>query len=429
MKSFFKKHGLFLILILLLTSFHLGTLHAVPFHPDESSQIFMSEDLNRLFTNPLSMAWTPSQPSTDAFRMRKIDAPLTRYVIGLGLIVAESDPNQNNWDWGMSWKENIKEGALPTQRTLTASRAAVTMLLPFSLTFIYLFLIRVSNKMTALIGVLLMGIHPIVLLHARRAMAEGPILFGVSFFIWSLSIHEDDPWILGLAIAIAYNAKQSTAALLLAGIIAVSWEPITNKNLSKLIKNALYYLGIFMIVTLILNPILWKFPLRAFISGWQTRIDFTRQQVQTIQAQAPERILHTFPERILSMINNLYLNHPSIADVGNYLAVTQRAKEFYFQIPFTTFGRGMIWGSLFITLTLGGMYRILPKLFSPLDHDTKPFLFLFLSTLFLGGSLLIAIPLTWQRYMIPLLPFVTIWIALGLNPLITALKSLISPAA
>ena len=48
-----------LVLIGLFTVFYLWGVEAVPFHPDESTYLFMSSDLETLFQAPTSLIWQP----------------------------------------------------------------------------------------------------------------------------------------------------------------------------------------------------------------------------------------------------------------------------------------------------------------------------------------------------------------------------------
>jgi len=429
MKTWFKEHKFLFALLVLLAAYYFGTLHTVPFHPDESTQIYMSRDVNHILSDPLQMAWLPGQPLSPETRLRKLDAPLTRYLIGIGRTLSGTKGVEKNWDWAKTWKENRRQGAFPDARTLWISRASITLLLPISLVFFYYFLTHISHKYTALFGVLLLGLHPLVLLHGRRAMAEGLILFGVCFFLFTLLFRKQHPWLVGLAFGLAFNAKQSTLALLPAGIIAVSWIPKIRQNFAKLIKNTLQFLGATILVTYLLNPILWKAPLRCMYESWQTRLAFTAQQISTISAQAPHRILDGFPQRMLSLVNNLYLNQPSIADVGNYLAHTQQAADSYLNLPFTSLGRGLIWGSILLTLTIIGLIYVIAS-FSSFKRSTKRSLILLVvSSVSQAAALLIAVPLTWQRYVIPVLPYVIISISLSLLPFQTHFLKLLTQDA
>lgn len=82
-----------------ISVFYLAGLGTVPFHPDESTQIFMSADLERFFENPADLFWQPHQINEQRQRYRLLGAPLPRYVIGFGRLVAgRLAPLPTNWD-------------------------------------------------------------------------------------------------------------------------------------------------------------------------------------------------------------------------------------------------------------------------------------------------------------------------------------------
>ena len=75
-------------LLILLTAFALSGTRQVPFHPDESTQLYMSRDFDLLLSNPLSLAWTPDQSGDGRLHLRLVDAPLTKSLLGLGRSLA-----------------------------------------------------------------------------------------------------------------------------------------------------------------------------------------------------------------------------------------------------------------------------------------------------------------------------------------------------
>lgn len=80
------------ILALLYLGFFFGGLASVPFHPDEATQIFMSGDIREMFSKPASLFYSFENSDTPRQHYRLVDSPLTRTVIGKGLIF-----NQTAW--------------------------------------------------------------------------------------------------------------------------------------------------------------------------------------------------------------------------------------------------------------------------------------------------------------------------------------------
>lgn len=421
MKDTLKRHKFFFILLFLLTAYHLGTLPQVPFHPDESTQIYMSQDFRMMLRNPLSLSWDLGEINDAKMRYRLLDVPLTRHLIGLGRTIAGFRYSINDWDWSKSWLENVDNGSYPTQSTLLTSRISVSMLLPISLTLFYSLLQRIENKPAALLGVAILGIHPLLLLHGRRAMAESAVIFSVILFIWTLHYRQSHAWLLGLAAALAYNTKQSTIALFPVGLIAVVWIKNPLRNPINAIKNIALYMAAFCIVIIALNPVLWKHPLLALIQSWKIRLAFTQEQVSTLLNFADNQVIRSGPARMTSLIYNLYLNKPQAYILGDYLKYTRGAIDTYFQIPLTQIGRGILGGTMFISLTIGGLIKTLFGFRNEKESKSQEIWLIFFATLFQMTALLIFVPFPWQRYVVPLLPFIVFWISLGFSPFINYL--------
>ena len=75
---------------------------------------------------------------------------------------------------------------------------------------------------TGLSAALLLGLNALVLLHDRRAMAEAALTFGVLLALWSFLTGKRHPWLIGLGLALAFNAKQTGLVLLPVGLLAVA---------------------------------------------------------------------------------------------------------------------------------------------------------------------------------------------------------------
>ncbi len=139
---------------------------------------------------------------------------------------------------------------------------------------------------------LLIGCSALVLLHARRAMAEGALLFGLLFFNYTLSLGAKRPWLTGLAAGLAFNAKFSALAIFPVGLLAVVWLPQLNRqNYRKAIGNALQYVILFAALTFLLNPVLWNRPVQAFEAATQARGELLDRQLADVQRLAPEKAL------------------------------------------------------------------------------------------------------------------------------------------
>jgi len=127
MQKFIKENWFFILLIIALTTFYYFGLSLVPFHPDESTHIFMSQDTELLFTQPLSLSWEQDQPYSNEIMLRSLGAPLTKYLIGLSRLITNVPQLAADWNWSLSWDDNIAAGAFPSHRLLLTSRATTTI--------------------------------------------------------------------------------------------------------------------------------------------------------------------------------------------------------------------------------------------------------------------------------------------------------------
>ena len=113
----------FILLLTALAALHLSSFASVPFHPDEATQLYMSRDVEVLVSRPLSLAWTPDHQDDPQLTTRLLDAPLTRYTLGLGRTLAGLPAPAADWDWGLTWADNEAAGALPAAATSRRGRS------------------------------------------------------------------------------------------------------------------------------------------------------------------------------------------------------------------------------------------------------------------------------------------------------------------
>lgn len=167
MRNTLKSHWIFILLLLTLSVFYFWGLSKVPFHPDESTQLYMSADFEKLITNPLAMAWEDTEPVSSISRYRLLDAPLTRYLLGIGRTVFSLPSLPSDWDWSASWEENQRNGALPNDRMLLLGRLIIASLFPLGLILLYRIGIAMDGRWLGIFTVLLFSSNALILLHTR----------------------------------------------------------------------------------------------------------------------------------------------------------------------------------------------------------------------------------------------------------------------
>lgn len=401
---------------------HLSNLLIIPFHPDESTQLYMSADFTALLFDPISLAYNPDTLKTEAkARYRLLDAPLTRYLLGLGLYVTHLSPPSKDWDWSRSWKENNEAGALPNPKTLLVGRCTISSLILVSLTFIYLIGKRLNGQVTGYLAMIFLGTNSLILLHNRRAMAEGALTACEILAFWSFTQATKYPWLAGMSTALAFNAKQSAIALIPIGLLSVTWGLFDRQKFNKLLVNSWLYIVTFSLITFLLNPSLWRSPLSAAEASLKARKELLTNQINDIYKVEPRQVLRQPSHRLLSLIANLYLLPPATAEVGNYLEQTSKTEATYFSHTLYRLFRNPIYGGIQLALTFLGIAWSLFRLKQLEDCSRKCLILLLLTTVSEAVFLLAMIPLTWQRYVMPLVPFITLWISLGVSPIIEGL--------
>ena len=109
----------------LFAVFALWGVPGVPFHPDESTYLYMSRDFDSLFRqgDPAAVTWRAANQPQDVIRYRLLDGALAHYLPGLGrLLGGYSLALPHDWDWSASWAGNATLGALPDAGLLNAAR-------------------------------------------------------------------------------------------------------------------------------------------------------------------------------------------------------------------------------------------------------------------------------------------------------------------
>lgn len=403
----------FLILaIVLLAGWQLWDCHSVPYHPDESTMLFMSSDFELLFKDPTALTWQPAQEADPRQRYRELDAPITRYVLGLSRIIRGEAALPVDWDWSKDWETNRQSGALPSESLLLAGRSGITLLLPLSMLLLYLSGRRTGGIFTGLLAAILLGCNALVLLHTRRAMAEGALILGICLAMWGFLEGNRYPWLAGLGAAFAFNAKHSALALFPIGILAVCWLPGKIQNRKRdLLRNLITYLGVFLLFSVALNPLWWSNPVESLHASWDARQELLASQASESALQYRSSI----PQRALVMIANLTIAPLAFYEVGNYRAQTLESEQAYLANPLHGLLRGHVGGGIFMVLALTGIIVGLRDLRHVQTDLQRKLTLLLLAMLAQFSGLLVMVPLSWQRYVISLIPFLCLWVTYPLR--------------
>jgi 4-amino-4-deoxy-L-arabinose transferase-like glycosyltransferase len=394
-----------IITILVISGFYYVTAATVPFHPDEATQIFMSADMNQLWNNPEAVFYSanPTEPLRQHYRL--VDAPLTRYFVGFSLAVFGEPLLPTDWDWSKTWEENSAAGALHSQSQLIAARFFPYLAFPLMLYLAYLFGRHTLSNWVSLVLVILVGINSLVLLHTRRAMAESFLLLGCFLLLFLLTRPKISPWLLGLAAAFTINAKQTAISFI--PVIIVVFLAQTNTSWKQRLSELTKFVFILLVTTYLLNPIIWKEPITAIQAGIRERSTLISNQVTAFSELMPDRVLNDPIKKFAGLIGNLYFTRPAIQDVGNYTQSLAQYSDRYLSNPINSLTRSPVAAMLLLALSLLGAG------FAALTLRTKqltpPFIVL-MACVSQVAAILIGLQLPFQRYMIPIVPYVA-WFA------------------
>jgi hypothetical protein len=136
-------------------------------------------------------------------------------------------------------------------------------------------------------------------------------------------------------------------------------------------------------------------------------------------AARPDQVMGSLPERLLGLVAQLFINQPAVADIGNYLVQTNPAELFYFSFPFNQLMRGFIGGGVLLILSITGFFLATAQSIRSRSPSQVLTLLFLLSTLLIFITLVWFLPIPWQRYYLPLVPFTCIWTAYTLSKAIS----------
>jgi hypothetical protein len=412
--------------LLLALAVNLGRLAAVPFHPDEATWIFMSRDLPlMLHQGPAAVCWQPGAQADAAAQERARTAPLPRYILGLerlaGILPAGAVPV--DWDWTTTWAANAERGAVPLAAVLLAARIPMALLISLAALLVFLIARRVGGAGAGWAAALIFIFNPLMLLHGRRAMSEAALVFGVCLALWLMmrfprrgsSRAQASRWRCGQAL----GCCDRSAALLSAlgpGPTPAAGDDLTRPGalahgaVRAMRSLALMALG-FVIVFGLLSPSLWCHPAAAVGAVLRERTTLVDAQLDELRAAGEVFVLDTAAERLVALIDRVFIAAPVFWEIPNYAAQTEASEAAYIREPLANLLRGPVWGSIMLALALLGAALGALLVFrransSALRRDLALALIWLVGT---GLALLALVPIAWQRYYLPLIPVLSVW--------------------
>jgi 4-amino-4-deoxy-L-arabinose transferase-like glycosyltransferase len=395
MKPFpWLKATLILLFGLILWNYYNG-ISTVPFHPDESTQIYMSADAS---ASPDVLAYVPGENTGDRWRYRLIDSPLSRTLMGWALSANNFPPNRVDWNWSVDWRTNRAAGAIPSLETLFTARLSVAWLFPATCLFLYLLAKKVGGKSTGFIAVMLFSTNALVLMHTRRAMAESSLLCAFTALAWLIIDFKNKPWFMALAAGLAVNTKQTAFPLAgLAGLETLLFPGDT--SFRKRLFNVGILAAAILAVSWALNPAYWQYPVNAVAEGLRQRQDLTDRM------RADYHTSTSLLEQAVILAAQVFIQPPAAYEILNYEEATRPTVDAYLAQPQNNLFRGMAGGAVMLILTITGWIVLWKK--SKRDGEGGRLAFWIFSgiTLICLIMLMFFTAAPFQRYYIILVPF------------------------
>ncbi len=416
MKTFPWQKASLTVSFILILWFYFAGIPSVPFHPDESTQIYMSSDVS---VPSDVLVFVPGEKTGDKWRYRLIDSPLSRTMMGWALKIKRLTPNFSDWNWSTDWQTNVTAGALPSDDTLVTARWSVAWVFPLTCLFLYLLAKKLTGRSTAVISVLLFSTNALVLMHTRRAMSESVLLCSIMALIWLTIDFKNKPWLTAIAAGLAVNAKQTAFPLAALAGFEILVFPQT-ANLARRVLNILVFIAIILGVSWVLNPAYWRHPMDAIREG------MCQRQELTDKMRADYRTSSSPLEQSVILTAQVFVQPPAAYDVLNYVDTTRTEVDAYLAQPLNTLFRGFSGGAVFLILSIIGWIIQWRQSGKNAPDKRLSFWILYAILLVIIAMLMFTTAAPFQRYYVILVPFLCVFQATAIvylwNILLGAIK-------
>jgi 4-amino-4-deoxy-L-arabinose transferase-like glycosyltransferase len=415
------------LIVPLLLSLYLwiGTPH-VPLHGDEPTQMYMGRDTYYLLVQGdfARVRYDPRSPEPDQQELRLLNGTLPKYLIGLGMIQMgyTLDNWQKPYDWGADFAYNRANGHIPPDETLAALRYPHTALTIAALWGVYALGWALGGAGVGTVAALAFGLNPAVLLDGRRLMMEAALLafsvwsaaatWGVlrgllrpSWPRWGLPLALAFGLLSGLALASKHTAIFTVGALWLAlsGGLIYRLVRVTRAHALRWLLSGLAALLVMVGVFYALNPAWWGDPLGRAQTVLALRQDLLRGQTAFFGGYAD------FADQTAGFFRQAFAVQPQYYQVDTWRAPLAEAIRAYEAGGFAGLSVGALGGLAWLIASLVGVIALLRR-------GAAGGLLLVWGAAMISLTWLIT-PLEWQRYYLPIYPWLALVGALGVAQL------------
>jgi 4-amino-4-deoxy-L-arabinose transferase-like glycosyltransferase len=342
-------------------------------------------------------------------------------------------PPRPGWDWGLSYDDNVATGHRPVPELLTAARLSSALFFAASIGLIFALARLIGGRGMAYIVSALYALNPALLLNGRRAMQEGSLLFfGLLTVLTAAVIAQRRArgqrvppavW-LGLTAAGALGlASKHNTAIFVAGAFAwIALAEIANLRAASA-RRLRRLIGLSAILLLCavgtlagfiaLSPALWNDPIARLGDLLAVRAELLDIQVGGVP---------TGPMPLAQRLQFLFFQ-PFAAPLMQYevsawndAARFQAEAAAYLASPLSGLHVGVTGGVLLTAIALVGVIALLIRLIrgGPVERAHAAGLLIWL---LVTMAALLANPLPWQRYYLPLMPISALLAGIGVNGL------------
>jgi len=383
----------------------------VPFHGDESTQIYMTRDYAYQFIQRdfSKLTYTPTpqaNPDPDFAtqqELRLLNGTLPKTVMGFAWHTAGyqlADINKQ-WLWGADWDWNLQNGHIPSDGLLNVTRGAMTALLMLAVPTVFILGWMLNGRVAAYSASLLFALSPVLLLNGRRAMMESALmLFSVLSVVAGAYLLRQrgirGALLLGGAAGLAVASKHTAIMAVLPVFVAASlW---TLAVLVKHPREGVRLLALLMFAGLLslavfglLNPAWWSQPLTVAGVVLDLRAKLLQNQAQFFPNYAD------WNERLLAFWRNVFVQAPQYYEVNDWAGFIGEQIRVYEASWIKGVGGTDVYAIALAALSVLGLVGLLKH-----DPHTRAARWtVFVWTL---GAALLVLALTtfeWQRYYIP----------------------------
>ena len=404
----------------------------VPFHGDESTQIFMGRDYFYLFRDGdlskvlYDRTWT-HRP--DEQHLRLINGTVSKTIHGWLAASAgmKRDEINGQWDWKLDYAGNLESDHIPDTQLLHRARLASAGQLALSAALFYVLVRMTIGKPVAIVASALYALHPAILINGRRAMMEGAHLLGmILVLLMAAWLLQERRWwklvLLGVISGVSVAAKHPNGFVVAIVFFACgalwlreafSAQGQTRQRLMQALVGLLSAGALALIVFYLMNPAWWEAPFESAAEVLRLRVELLTEQVELYGGfESPV-------ERVEGLFDYAFVQHSQYYEVVQWAGYEEiRAQISAYEssrLAGLAIGGGKLGGLVMLGLTIWGIVYLVRA-----RHIDRKVRWLLLAW---GGGIaiitLLVTPLPWQRYYLPVLPFVQIAAACALVHLFT----------